>query len=93
MVSRSVVVHILVNIPLILHIIGIPVTYSSMSVFLQASSGPSSPKAPEPEIVRRSSNYHPCVWGDHFLAYNTLDYAVNMNVLITMVLLYYYYYY
>ncbi|KAL8149836.1 hypothetical protein AgCh_006741 [Apium graveolens] len=46
-----------------------------MSVFLQASSAPSSPKAAEPEIVRRSSNYHPCVWGDHFLAYNTPDHA------------------
>ncbi|XP_074364107.1 sesquiterpene synthase Cop-like [Apium graveolens] len=46
-----------------------------MSVFLQASSAPSSLRAAEPEIVRRSSNYHPCVWGDHFLAYNTPDHA------------------
>ncbi|KAK1400105.1 Vetispiradiene synthase 1 [Heracleum sosnowskyi] len=42
-----------------------------MSVFVQASP----PKPAEPEIVRRSSNYHPCVWGDHFLAYNTPEHA------------------
>ncbi|XP_074368915.1 sesquiterpene synthase Cop-like [Apium graveolens] len=46
-----------------------------MSVFVQASAGPPPPKAAEPDIVRRSSNYHPCVWGDHFLAYNTPDHA------------------
>ncbi|XP_074368916.1 sesquiterpene synthase Cop-like [Apium graveolens] len=46
-----------------------------MSVFVQASAGPPPPTAAEPDIVRRSSNYHPCVWGDHFLAYNTPDHA------------------
>ncbi|KAL1822283.1 hypothetical protein ACET3Z_009061 [Daucus carota] len=46
-----------------------------MSVFLQASSGSPPHKAAQPDIVRRSSNYHPCVWGDHFLAYNTPGHA------------------
>ncbi|XP_074366670.1 sesquiterpene synthase Cop-like [Apium graveolens] len=46
-----------------------------MSVFVQASSGSPPHKAAVPEIVRRSSSYHPCVWGDHFLAYNAPDHA------------------
>ncbi|WOG97605.1 hypothetical protein DCAR_0416946 [Daucus carota subsp. sativus] len=48
-----------------------------MSVCLQASSSSHPPvKEGVPEIVRRSANYHPCVWGDHFLAYSGPDHAI-----------------
>lgn len=46
-----------------------------MSSVHASSAPPAAKAAAEPEIVRRSSNYHPCVWGDHFLAYNTYDHA------------------
>ncbi|KAL8132290.1 hypothetical protein AgCh_007966 [Apium graveolens] len=48
-----------------------------MSVCVQATSGSPPPKKEDvPEIVRRSANYHPCVWGDHFLAYSSPDHAI-----------------
>lgn len=48
-----------------------------MSLCLEASSGSPPPeKADVPKIVRRSANYHPCVWGDHFLAYSSPDHAI-----------------
>nr|BBE32331.1 germacrene D synthase [Chengiopanax sciadophylloides] len=42
-----------------------------MAAILQASSGPCSSFVPE--ITRRSGNYHPSIWGDQFLAYNSFD--------------------
>lgn len=56
-----------------------------MSVCVQATSGSPPPKKEDvPEIVRRSANYHPCVWGDHFLAYSSPDHAVNMIMLLVI---------
>nr|BBE38103.1 beta-cubebene synthase [Aralia elata] len=44
-----------------------------MAAYLQASSGPCSTFVPE--ISRRSVNYHPSIWGDQFLTYNSSDLA------------------
>lgn len=56
-----------------------------MSVCLQATSGTLPPKKEDvPEIVRRSANYHPSVWGDHFLAYSSPDHAVNIIMLLVI---------
>ncbi|XP_063940272.1 sesquiterpene synthase Cop-like [Daucus carota subsp. sativus] len=44
-----------------------------MSFCLQVSSGSPPQKAAVAEVVRRSANYHPSPWGDHFLKYNTSD--------------------
>ncbi|KAL8132558.1 hypothetical protein AgCh_008155 [Apium graveolens] len=42
-----------------------------MSVFLQASTGSPPILQNADQIVRRSASYHPSVWGDYFLAYDT----------------------
>ncbi|KAM7486317.1 hypothetical protein LguiA_002326 [Lonicera macranthoides] len=44
-----------------------------MDMYVQASNGPFSPKNKIPEPARRSANYHPSIWGDHFLKYANLD--------------------
>ncbi|KAM7486333.1 hypothetical protein LguiA_002342 [Lonicera macranthoides] len=42
-------------------------------MYVQASNGPFSPKNKIPEPARRSANYHPSIWGDHFLKYANSD--------------------
>ncbi|KAM7486315.1 hypothetical protein LguiA_002324 [Lonicera macranthoides] len=42
-------------------------------MYVQASNGPFSPKSNIPEPARRSANYHPSIWGDHFLKYANSD--------------------
>ncbi|KAM7489224.1 hypothetical protein LguiB_026708 [Lonicera macranthoides] len=44
-----------------------------MDMYVQASNGPFSPKNKIPEPARRSANYHPSIWGDHFLKYANSD--------------------
>ncbi|KAM7486312.1 hypothetical protein LguiA_002321 [Lonicera macranthoides] len=44
-----------------------------MDMHVQASYGPFSPKNNIPEPARRSANYHPSIWGDHFLKYANSD--------------------
>ncbi|PSS16245.1 (-)-germacrene D synthase [Actinidia chinensis var. chinensis] len=34
----------------------------------------------EPLVTRRSANYHPSIWGDHFLAYSSLPTEVDVNM-------------
>ncbi|KAM7486335.1 hypothetical protein LguiA_002344 [Lonicera macranthoides] len=42
-------------------------------MYVQASNGPFSPKKNIPEPARRTANYHPSIWGDHFLKYVNSD--------------------
>ncbi|KAM7493650.1 hypothetical protein LguiB_028259 [Lonicera macranthoides] len=45
-----------------------------MDTYVQASYDPSSPKNNNiPEPTRRSANFHPSIWGDHFLKYANSD--------------------
>ncbi|KAM7486326.1 hypothetical protein LguiA_002335 [Lonicera macranthoides] len=44
-----------------------------MDMYVQASNGPFSPKNNIPEPARRSANFHPSIWGDHFLKYANSD--------------------
>ncbi|KAM7493646.1 hypothetical protein LguiB_028255 [Lonicera macranthoides] len=45
-----------------------------MDTYVQASYGPFSPKNNNiPEPTRRSANFHPSIWGDHFLKYSNSD--------------------
>ncbi|KAM7490781.1 hypothetical protein LguiA_033702 [Lonicera macranthoides] len=45
-----------------------------MDTYVQASYGPFSPKNNNIiEPTRRSANYHPSIWGDHFLKYANSD--------------------
>ncbi|KAF8391450.1 hypothetical protein HHK36_023755 [Tetracentron sinense] len=36
-------------------------------MFVQVSSGPAPTLNAKPEVVRRSANYHPSIWGDRFI--------------------------
>ncbi|THG02142.1 hypothetical protein TEA_015975 [Camellia sinensis var. sinensis] len=40
-----------------------------MELSIHALPIPDSTKNMVPEVTRRSANYHPSIWGDHFLAY------------------------
>ncbi|KAM7486328.1 hypothetical protein LguiA_002337 [Lonicera macranthoides] len=44
-----------------------------MDMYVQASNSPFLPKNNIPEPTRRSANYHPSIWGDHFLKYANSD--------------------
>ena len=48
-----------------------------MSFCIQVSSGSPPQKAAVTEVARRSANYHPSTWGDHFLKYNTSAHEVR----------------
>ena len=37
----------------------------------------------EPLVTRRSANYHPSIWGDHFLAYSSHP-TVNWDFIATI---------
>ena len=51
-----------------------------MAAYGQASFGTSSTVVPT-TITRRSANYHPSIWGDHFLAYASSDLAVKFKLM------------
>ncbi|KAM7490766.1 hypothetical protein LguiA_033687 [Lonicera macranthoides] len=45
-----------------------------METYVQASNGPFSPKNNNiSKLTRRSANFHPSIWGDHFLKYSNYD--------------------
>ncbi|KAM5559429.1 hypothetical protein ABKV19_020869 [Rosa sericea] len=43
-----------------------------MSIQL-ASLSIQAPQTAKPEILRRTANYHPCIWGDQFINYDSQD--------------------
>ncbi|GMP36279.1 hypothetical protein CsSME_00008457 [Camellia sinensis var. sinensis] len=40
-----------------------------MELSIHALPIPDSTKNMVPEVTRRSANYHPSIWGDHFVTY------------------------
>ncbi|CAL5406936.1 unnamed protein product [Camellia sinensis] len=49
----------------------------NMELSIHALPIPDSTKNMVPEVTRRSANYHPSIWGNHFLAYAT--HAVELD--------------
>ncbi|KAL7212216.1 hypothetical protein ACSBR2_014981 [Camellia fascicularis] len=49
-----------------------------MELSIHALPIPDSTKNMVPEVTRRSANYHPSIWGDHFLTY--ASHAVEVDV-------------
>jgi hypothetical protein len=39
-----------------------------------------------PNTNRRSANYHPCIWGDHFLTYaSDHEFLVIFNIIVPLI--------
>ncbi|KAI8005910.1 (-)-germacrene D synthase [Camellia lanceoleosa] len=51
-----------------------------MELSIQSLPIPDSTKNMVPEVTRRSANYHPSIWGDHFLTYASLAVEVDVKM-------------
>ncbi|GMP68098.1 hypothetical protein CsSME_00027828 [Camellia sinensis var. sinensis] len=51
-----------------------------MELSIHALPIPDSTKNMVPEVTRRSANYHPSIWGDHFLTYATHVVEVDVKM-------------